>query len=110
MEDMLAESLKDYPEEHFDEFDAASLKKVMTLALGYWGVSPREAALNLLEKYIAWVKKQPADFFEDVGVDPYAAINKLENDVICIRKYNPNYENRDQLFSKFIEFKQSLPK
>jgi hypothetical protein len=110
MGDLLAESLKAYPEENLNEFDATSLKKIISLALGYFGPAPREEGLNLLERYIAWAKKQPADSFEDVGVDPYAAINKLEEDVKYMRKYNPDYENKDQLFSKFNEFKNSLQK
>lgn len=108
MEDMFAQSLKDYPEEHFDELDTVSIKKLMVAAIGHFGATAREAAIDMLERYITWVKKQPQDSFDDVGIDPMEALKKMEDDVYYLKKYTPDYENKEEIGKKFMEFKKSF--
>jgi hypothetical protein len=105
MEQMIAESLKEYPEVHFDELDREAINKIVNFAIGYYGVEAREAALDLLDRYISWVKKQNKDDFEDVGIDPMAALKQLEDLVNCARNFAPDYEHREEIGNKFREFR-----
>jgi hypothetical protein len=108
MDELFAQSLREYPEDYFNELDSSAIAKCMGAAIGYWGATAREAGIDILERYITWVKKQPEDSFEDNGIDPMAALKKMEEDLQIIKQFIPDYEHRDQLGPKFIEFKTSL--
>ncbi len=105
METMIAKSLQEYSEDHFDEIDGEAIKKIIKFAIGYYGAKSREAALDLMDRYITWVKKQPKDNFQDVGIDPMEALKDLENLVNCAKKFTPEYEHRENIANKFREFR-----
>lgn len=93
---------------HFPIFNTTSVQYIIGAAKGYFGPEAREKGIYFMSKYIKWRKKKPEYYVPKTGMEPMYSAHDMEKDLECIKRFTPNYEDKEGIFTEYIKYKESI--
>ncbi len=95
----------------YDEFNTTSIGFILYSCVGMNGPEAKEVALDVLDKFITWVKTKLPYYVPDTDIEPMLHPNVLVKlHKWCVQFTNPNSLSNDELINllgrKIHEFKR----